>query len=124
MKTTTTKVLASILIVSAMLAAIALSYKGHAAEPDRSATEWPPTEPARQWVKVTDESKVELPRAALTVERDGDRLVTITVYDPAGKPAIVVRPDGNVDMYGDRKPEDAARLFWATLAKYVGDCKP
>lgn len=122
MKTTTTKILASLLIVSATLAAIALSYKGHAAEPDQAPTKWPPTAQAR--FKVTDESKVEPPRAALTIERDGERLVTITVYDPAGKPAIVVRPDGNVDMYGDRSPEDGARLFWATLAKYVGDCKP
>lgn len=93
---------------AAVLAALAVSILGplHAAEPT-------PVE--------RDDSKA--PRPAMTVERNGSTLVSITLYKPDGSKAATIFPDGmiNIEPTGGT-PEEVARLFWYAVARNMQEC--
>lgn len=79
------------------------------------------TTPAVRWIKVTDESKMQPPKVALSIERNGEEVTSITVYDTDGQPSLVVHPDGNVDVLRGT-PDEAARLFWHVVSRTLNKC--
>lgn len=123
MKTTTTKIIASALIVSAMLAAIALSYKGHAAEaaPRQTATE---NTPAVDWNDLPKFDDSHAGRAALSLDYakgDNPDPVSMTVYSPDGGVLATLYPDGTVKVQKGT-PAEAARVFYAVITKQLRTC--
>jgi hypothetical protein len=90
------------LIIVACVLSFALGLKAaHGGEPER----------------IED---LQPPAMAMEVERDGDTLVAIRVYDAEGKIVAVLRADGTVET--DKEPETAARAFWYALSGYVKQC--
>lgn len=55
---------------------------------------------------------------SLTIERDGERLVSLTVYDPTGKAFAVLYPDGAVEVKLGT-PQEAAKAFFGTLTQIL-----
>ena len=90
-----------LLIVSACVLSFALGMKAQAAEPER----------------IED---LQPPAVAMTIERKGEELVAIKVYDLDGKNIATLRPDGTVETEGE--PGDAAKAFWYALSGYIKQC--
>lgn len=92
----------------------ALSVSACAAEPARNpaVAATPAVEPT-----LFDDSKpASIP--SLTIERNGEQIVSLTVYDPTGKPFAVLYPSGGVDVK-QGTPQEAAKAFFGTLTKIL-----
>lgn len=122
MKTITAKIVGSVLIVAATMAAIALSYRGHAAEvepvPRKVTTE---NSPAIDWRSIDDS---HAGRRALTLDYAkgvSPDPISMTVYDSDGGVLATLYPDGTVKVQKGT-PAEAARVFYAIITKQLRTC--
>lgn len=119
------------LVGAAVGVSIALTYQAQTADVEPApppkvsgvVIELPNDAKAEQRLKFSTVKDSAAPRAAMSIERNGAEVMTITIYAPTGERALVVHPDGNVEVLKGT-PDEAARLFWAVVAKQLGECHP
>ncbi len=85
------------LLVIAAAVAASIYLQAHAAEPEQP------------------------PVTAMSVEREGDKLLAINIHDADGAVVARMQPDGTVTV-SKGTPDDAARAFWLALSGYVKEC--
>ena len=107
-----------VLLVLASLS-VAACATGATNDPPMAAPAVAEVKPALDWKTADD---VPQSKPLLTIERNGEQLVSLTVYDDAGSPVAVLHPDGVVDVKQGSAGDAAKKFFNALTGVLLTQC--